>query len=347
MRIGILTVQIPFIRGGAEALAESLLGALRRAGHEAEIMSVPFKWYPPEAIPQQILACRLLDPTESSGMRVDRVIGLKFPAYLMPHPDKVLWLLHQHRPAYDLWDSPFGDMRGVAFGDEARRAIHEADTRLLPEARRIHAISRNVAGRLRRYNQLEATPLYHPPPAADRLRAGEDAGFFLFPSRLNGPKRQDLVVEALFRVRSDVRVCFLGAADSPPYEAALRARAASLPAGRALFLGHVPEARKLELYATCRAVVFPPFDEDYGYVSLEAMLSAKPVITCTDSGGSLEFVLDGVTGLAVAPDAGELARAMDHLWNAPALARSYGRAGRARYDELGISWENVVRCLLG
>src|SRR5439155_3184295 len=67
---------------GAEIHAEGLLQALRVEGHEAEIVAVPFKWYPPERILETMLACRLLDLTESAGTRVDRVIGLKFPAYL-------------------------------------------------------------------------------------------------------------------------------------------------------------------------------------------------------------------------------------------------------------------------
>jgi hypothetical protein len=110
MRILITTVQVPFIRGGAEILAEGLRDALRSEGHEAEIVAIPFKWYPPERILEQILACRLLDITETMGMPIDRVIGLKFPAYFIPHTNKVLWILHQHRTAYDLWDHTLSDL---------------------------------------------------------------------------------------------------------------------------------------------------------------------------------------------------------------------------------------------
>src|SRR5215218_7753942 len=108
MRILITTVQVPFIRGGAEILAEGLRDALRSEGHQPEIVAIPFKWYPPERILDHMLAGRLLDLTETSGVCVDRVIGLKFPAYLVNHPNKVIWLLHQHRTAYELWDSPMG-----------------------------------------------------------------------------------------------------------------------------------------------------------------------------------------------------------------------------------------------
>jgi hypothetical protein len=105
VRILIATVQVPFVRGGAEVVAEGLRQAFIAEGHDAEIAAIPFKWHPPERIPEHMLACRLLDLSETSGSRIDRVIGLKFPAYLVNHPNKTFWLLHQHRPAYDLWDS--------------------------------------------------------------------------------------------------------------------------------------------------------------------------------------------------------------------------------------------------
>src|SRR5437773_2205296 len=127
MRILIATVQVPFVRGGAEVLAEGLRDALHREGHQAEIVAIPFKWYPPERILDQMLACRLLDLTESSGTPVDRVIGLKFPAYLIPHPNKVLWIVHQHRSAYDLWDHPLGDLINFPNGVQVRDAIRLAD----------------------------------------------------------------------------------------------------------------------------------------------------------------------------------------------------------------------------
>ena len=122
MRVVIATVQVPFVRGGAEILADQLLNALRSEGHEAEIVAVPFKWYPAERILDHMLACRLLDVTESTGTPIDRLIGLKFPAYFMPHPHKVLWLLHQHRTAYDLWDHPLSDLsRNISVGQPVTR----------------------------------------------------------------------------------------------------------------------------------------------------------------------------------------------------------------------------------
>ena len=130
--------------GRAEVHARSLLNALRAAGHQAEIVAVPFKWYPPEQILDNMLACRLMDLTEANGRKIDRIIGLKFPAYLIPHPNKVLWILHQHRQAYEQWDHLLGDMNYYGNGREVRDAIRRADTQLIPEARAVYTNSQET-----------------------------------------------------------------------------------------------------------------------------------------------------------------------------------------------------------
>jgi glycosyltransferase involved in cell wall biosynthesis len=340
-------VQVPFIRGGAEILAEGLQQALQADGHQAEIVSVPFKWFPPERILDHMLACRLFDLTETSHGTVDRVIGLKFPAYLIPHPNRVLWLLHQHRTAYEFWDHPFADLIHSPHGMRIREAILEADQRLIPESRAIYTISGNVSGRLRKYCGIESTPLYHPPQHADQFFCAGDDDYFFYPSRLGRPKRQDLVLRALVHTRRPVRVHFAGAPDAPQYVDELQALARSLKVhDRVTWLGPVPEEEKRRHYAHCRAVLFPPEDEDYGYVTLEAMLAAKPVLTCQDSGGPLEFVRDGETGRIVEPTPQTLAEAMDTLWDQRDNARAWGEAGREHYQKLGIGWPKVIERLL-
>jgi glycosyltransferase involved in cell wall biosynthesis len=349
MRILIATAQVPFIRGGAEAHAEGLRDALRREGHEAEIVAIPFKWYPPEKILDHMLACRLLDLTEVAGTPVDLLIGLKFPAYLIPHPNKVVWVLHQHRTAYELWDHPLGDLIYSPDGAQVRDAIQAADRRILAEARALYANSGNVARRLKEYCGLDAAPLYHPPPHAEEFSCAEtDGDYLFFPSRLCRPKRQSLVLEALALTRQPVSVRFAGTPDYPAYIDELKGLARKLKVReRVEWLGQVSEDQKRRLYSAARGVLYPPIDEDYGYVTLEAMLASKPVITCTDSGGPLEFVENGETGLVAEPQAENLAAAMDQLWEHRERAREWGQRGRARYEKMEISWANVVRKLLG
>jgi glycosyltransferase involved in cell wall biosynthesis len=347
MRILIATAQVPFVRGGAEILAEGLMRALRAQGHAAEIVAIPFKWYPPERILDQVLACRLLDVSESGGDSIDRVVGLKFPAYLIPHPHKVLWLLHQFRTAYELWDNPFGDLHHYPNGPQVREAIQRLDQRLIPEARAVFTISKNVSSRLWRYCGIDSIPLYHPPAAFEQFYSAEAEDYFFYPSRLASLKRQALVLQALATTQRPVRVRFAGSADEPQYGEELAMLAHDLDIEhRVEWLGQVTEDEKRALYAHTLGVIFPPVDEDYGYVTLEAMLASKPLITCTDSGAPLEFVLNDETGLIAEPSPQAMAAAMDQLWNDRAMARALGEAGRKRYDSLHISWMTVVERLV-
>lgn len=347
MRIGVANVQVPFVHGGAEVHAENLVGQLRARGFETELITVPFKWYPPERLLESIVMARMLDLSESNGVRIDRLIGLKFPIYLAPHPDKVLWILHQYRSAYDLWDhSEHGDLINHPNGQAVRAAVHYADKRFLPEATAIYANSRNVAERLARYNSIAATPLYHPPAGVERFRSAMALDYFFFPSRITPLKRQRMVIEAMVLCREPVRVVFAGAAEVSSYMAELQQRCQEADLGdRVVFKGFTSEAEKLNLYAECLGVIYPPLDEDYGYVTLEAMLSRKPVITTRDSGGPLEFVEHERTGLICAPEAHELAAQMDELWRNRSIAARMGEGGRSLYDALGVSWDRVVEAL--
>ena len=347
MRILIATVQVPFIRGGAEIHASGLRNALRAAGHQAEILSIPFKWYPPEKILDHMLACRLLDVTEAAGTQVDMLIGLKFPAYLIPHPNKVLWILHQHRTAYELWDHPLSDMIYYANGAQVRDAIQIADQQLIPQAKAVFANSRNVAARLKKFCGIDATPLYHPPPHAEGFYAATAEDYFFFPSRLCIPKRQSLIIEALGQTRNPVQVHFAGAPDRPAYADELKSQARKMKLGtRVQWLDTPSDEEMRHYYARSLGVLYPPIDEDYGYVTLEAMLASKPVITCTDSGGPLEFVVSEKTGLVAAPNPKALAAALDTLWENREQALAWGQAGRQHYDRLNLSWDNVVKQLL-
>jgi glycosyltransferase involved in cell wall biosynthesis len=347
VRLVVATVQSLFIRGGAEIHANSLVDALRAEGHEVELVAIPFKWYPPERVLDQMLACRLLDLTESDGVAVDRVIGLKFPAYLVSHPNKVLWILHQHRPAYDLWDRPLGDLHLYPNGLEIRDAIHQADQHTIAEAQAIYANSVNVARRLVDNLNIESTPLYHPPQSAELYYTADPDDYLFFPSRLSPNKRQHLVLEALALTSSPVRVCFASSASHSSYTQQLQSMVHALGLeDRAVFLGETSEEEKRAWYAHARAVVYPPVDEDYGYVTLESMLAGKPVLTCSDSGGPLEFVRERETGLIAEPTPEALAEAMSDLWDGSRQAARMGRSARDYYLELGISWHNVVASLL-
>jgi glycosyltransferase involved in cell wall biosynthesis len=346
MRIIIATTQAPFIYGGAEIHAQELCKALELAGHEAEIVAIPFQTYPMERILDTMLVCRLLDLTSANGRNIDRLIGLKFPAYLIPHPSKVLWILHQHRQAYELWGNPCGGLDLSANGLQIRENIIRADNNVFAVTHNIFSNSKNVARRLKTYNNVDSIALYHPPQDADSFYFQEEEGYFFFPSRINQIKRQELVVEALAKTTHAVPVIFAGKAEGN-FDIYLQEKIAKLGlTERAMFIGKITNEQKIAHYAKSLGVVYPPFDEDYGYVTLEGMLASKPVITCQDSGGPLEFIRHRETGLIVEPTANALAAAMDEIWQNRSWAKQLGKAAYEHYQNLDISWSNVLSKLL-
>ncbi len=348
MRIIIATVKVPFVQGGAELLTEGLRETLTRLGHAVDVAVVPFKWYPAERIFDHMLACRLLDLTESCGAKIDKLIALKFPAYLIEHPDKTFWLVHQHRTAYELWDGPHDDLHEQGIGAQVRNAIQRADRLTFSQTKAIFTISKNVSRRLKENCEVDSTPLYHPPAHADKFFCADAEDYLFFPSRLSIIKRQALVLEALSETRQPVRVVFGGAPEQPSYLRELQDLAVKHKvADRVCWLGPTSHEDLRKAYARAIGVIYVPFDEDYGYVTLEAMLSSKPVISCSDSGGALEFISDGETGLVANCSPAALAVAMDKLWKDRSLAKQYGENGLQRYRSMGISWDKVAASLLG
>jgi glycosyltransferase involved in cell wall biosynthesis len=348
VRIAVLHPQTPFVRGGAETHTENLVSALKEAGHEAEIVSLPWKWYPADEIVHHMAMWRSLDLTESNGMKIDAVIALKFPAYLAKHPRKIVWLIHQHRTAYELWDHPkFADLSTQPHGRDVRELIHEGDRQALSEAARLFTNSRNVKERLWTSLRIPAEPLYHPSAVTETLldmAPGDYSDYIFYPSRLETLKRQSLAIEAMQHVKTDVQLVLVG---KGPDEGSLRQQSRELGVtDRVRFEIGVSDARLYELFLGALGVYFGPYDEDYGYVTLEGMAAERPVITLEDSGGPLEFVTEGETGLVVPPEPKDIAEAFDRLFCDVPAARRMGAAGNQLVRALVPRWPDVVARLL-
>lgn len=340
MNIAVCRPQVPFARGGAEIFTDRLVDELLARGHEADLVSVPFKWYPGARVLTQAFLWRLLDLSEADGKPIDLVIGTKFPSYLVRHPEKRVWLVHQFRQAYDLDGTPLGQFGESPEERAIRRKVQALDRVALGEAARLFAISSNVAGRLEASVGLRAEVLPHPPQALDFRSAGY-GDFVLSVNRLDRAKRVDLLLEA---AALDPGLEVVIAGDGPD-----RARLEQLARdrglnGRARFAGRVSEDELADLYSRCLAVFYAPVDEDYGMVPLEAFLSERPVLTTTDAGGPLEIVTDGTTGLVVEPEAADIARAVGWLREHRDEAASYGRAGKSVASQ--VTWDRAIERLL-
>src|SRR5687767_4148944 len=171
-RVIVCEAQVPFVHGGAELHVRELVRELRARGYEAELVSVPFKWYPKEEILPHAAAWRLLDLSESNGRPVDLLIASKFPSYFARHPNKVAWLIHQYRAAYELCGTVYSDFRHVESDVGLREQLIRLDTQMLGECRRIYANAKNTASRLTKFNGLPAEALYHPSRLAPKLTPG-------------------------------------------------------------------------------------------------------------------------------------------------------------------------------
>ena len=322
---------MPFSRGGAEIFTDELVRQLRERGHEADIVSVPFKWYPGQRVLTQAFLWRLLDLTEADGRRIDLVVATKFPSYCVRHPNKVVWLLHQFRQAYELDRTDLGQFSESAEDRATRRRVERLDRVALGEARKLFATSRNVADRLQRSTGLDAEVLPHPPQElAYRTDAYEPFVFSV--GRLDRAKRIDLLIEAAAKQGVDLVV----SGEGPDRE-----RLERLANGRVRFTGRVSEAELADLYARCRAVFYAPVDEDFGMVPFEAFLAEKPVVTTTDAGGPLDVVRDRETGRVVEPTVDAVAAA---LAIGEDDARTWGRAGKALAEQ--VTWDSAIDRLL-
>ena len=334
---------MPFADGGAELHVGSLIAQLRQRGYAVEQVAIPFRPQAKSEILAQAAAWRLLELSVSNEQPIDLLIATRFPSYFARHPRKVAWVIHQHRTAYELCGTPYSDFGHTEADVGLRRQLLDLDRRMLGECRRVFTNAQNTANRLAKFNGVAARALYHPPPLADRLRPGDYGSYVLVVGRLEAVKRPDLAIRALAYVPAPMRLVIVG--EGSQREFAERAATEAGVGDRVVFAGAASADELAGLYADARAVVYAPFDEDYGYVTLEAFLSAKPVVTATDSGGTLEFVHDGENGFVCAPEPAAIGHAIGQLAGDLDLARRLGRNGLARAKQ--VTWDGVVEQLVG
>lgn len=346
MKIAIATVQVPFVTGGAEILVGMLKEELIKRGHQAEIVTIPFKWYGSETLLDAMLMGRMIDLSEVNGEKIDRVIAMKFPTFYLKHNHKVIWLMHQHRQAYDLWETQYGDLHNFENGKKIRKMIIESDTKYLKEAKGIYTIAENTSNRLKKYNGLESKTLYHPPINHEKLYFEEIGDFIFYPSRIDSIKRQRVLVEAARYLKSKAKIYIAGGGSAKEIDYLKELIKRYQLEDKVKLLGYISEEEKIQYYAKCLGVYFGAYDEDYGYITLEAFFSKKPVIVHKDAGGPLEFVEDNVNGYVLDEDPKVVAEKIDIWMNNKMLAKETGVKGYESLLAKNISWDYVIQQLL-
>ncbi len=342
--IAVCAAQVPFSSGGAETLVLGLIRELRERGFDVDHINIPFKWYPHSQLMKSIQLWEKIDLSESDGKKIDMVIATKFPSYFVQHRNKVLWLIHQYRQMYDLFETPYSGFDEKSRNDmELKEKLIKMDNQVLSSYKRIYTISVNTANRLKKYNDIESVPLYNPPKLTGLYYSGNFEDYILSVGRLDSLKRVDLLIRSLKFSDSRIHCKIVG--QGPELEnLKILSRKLGI-ADRIEFLGFVSDKRLLDLYANCSAVFFAPQDEDYGYITLEAFLSKKPVLTSFDAGGPLEFVKDKSNGIVLESFDEELiGEKIDELVLNKEKSRKFGFNGYLAAKD--INWDFVIQTLL-
>lgn len=343
-------VKVPFTSGGQEVLVRALLEALKARGHRADLVELPYVVQPKEEILNQAAMWRAYDFSAFSGYDVDLIITTKFPSYFAKHKRKSIWLVHQHRAIYDLYCSRYSDFTDSPQDEALRRRLMQGDTKVIGEADYVAGISENVVKRLGNYNGIAADVLYPPLPMAGRYRHGETKDYILSVGRLCSIKRVDLLIKSTPVFHSFVKVKIVGTPDEPGImDYFVNEIKKHHLTDRIEFLGRVSDEELLTLYGEALAVCYVPHNEDYGFVTLEAFASGRPVISANDSGGVLEFVRHEENGLVVEPTPDAIGHAINRLIENKEFAEQLGARGRELIERLSLDklgWDRVIDGLL-
>ena len=313
--------------GGAERLYSGLYQGLSSLGLEAALVSVPADEPSFDAIMRNYQFCESLDLRS-----FDVVVSTKAPTYMVKHPCHVMYLVHTVRVFDDMFERNFPTAPHESINQ--RFTIHQKDVNAMTVLAARFAIGNEVAKRLYRSRGLDAEVL-HPPLGVEGFSPGPQGDYFFLPGRLHPWKRVDLVIEAMKLSNLPMRLLITGTGED---EKRLRLLAGDDP--RIEFTGKVSDEKLLELYSNCLAVPFVPLREDYGYITLEAFASHKPVITCADSGEPAHFVKNRQNGLICSPNPESLKQSLEWVFKNRQRALEMGQKAAAGIQRM--SWRKAA-----
>ena len=343
MKIALFNTMAPFVRGGAEILADDLYDQLVRRGHNVTLFRIPF----PNSF--EVPLMELVYAAENMNFDAyDIVIAFKYPAYCAVHRNKVLWIFHQFRQVYDLFGKEYG-LPDDDMGNALKQIVTKIDNDGIGSAAKGCSIAQEVDNRLNKFNHLKSTVLFPPLQNSEKYYCESTGDYIYYPSRMTELKRQHLAVEAMRFVKSGVKLVLNGKCDNPDYMITLTSIVEKYDLQDKVIIKNewVSDEDKFRSMANSLAVMYIPYREDYGLVTLEGFYSSKPVISCNDSGGTKEFIEHDVTGLFAEPTPESLAECMDSLYLNKKKAESMGKAAYKEIIRRNITWDYTIGRLLG
>jgi len=332
MKIALVIVQSQTgEQGGAEKFFQGLHQAFENAGYDTKTIAIVSDESSFESIKVSYEKFKKLDLSD-----FDLVISTKAPSYAIEHPNHIIYLVHTMRVFYDMFDKEFPNANNKI--KKFRKLIIDTDTKEFTKSgvAKLFTIGNEVSKRLKEYNHLDSEVLY-PPLLKDNFYYESQQNYIFIPSRLHRWKRIDLIIKAMEYVKSDIKLHIAGTGED---ENALKQMANN----KVVFLGRISDEEIEKEYANALAVPFVPINEDYGYVTLEAFRSKKPVITCKDSGEPANLVIDEETGFVCEADPMQLANKIDFLYQNKQLAKQMGERGFESISH--ITWDRVVKNLV-
>jgi glycosyltransferase involved in cell wall biosynthesis len=341
--VAVVTASPPLAEGGHLVMARGLVRALRDSGHEAGLIVTPQNRFGRQFSAYLAAWCTDVGLAHEDKP-IDRVISLRFPAYAVQHPCHVMWLNHRMREYYDLWDRFQVHLSARARMKERvrRDLVHRADRYFMKRMHRRYVISATVQARLRTWGGVSSEVLYPPPPVRE-YRADTYGNYIFAVSRLAPLKRFDLLLRALGEPSAAGIRCVIGGEGAELASLVALRQQLGLE-DRVEFVGRLSDDQLIAHLSRCRAVAFVPWNEDYGFVTVEAFACARAVVTCTDSGGPAELVQDGVNGFVTEPTPEAVADRLRDLMTDRTAAIRLGEAGAARVA--GMTWPAAVAELM-
>ena len=339
MKIAVVTPKIKTgVSGGAENLYTGLVKALNNAGHTAVQVDVVVDESSFEGILEAYCDCYYLDLDD-----YDLVISTKAPTYMVRHRNHISYLLHTIRVFYDMFDNSPQDKNK----QQQKKLIYSFDKYGLdPHRIKKHfTIGHAVSKRMKNVDQFWENinfEIIYPAPLITNFLAPQKGEFIFLPGRLHRWKRIDLLIKAMQHVNGDKKLLLAGRGEDADN---LKKLVKDLGLDeRVEFLGSVSDKNLLELYSKAIVVPFLPVEEDFGYITIEAFKSKKPVITCIDSGEPANILKDNISGFIVEPDPVKIAEKINYFIDNPDEAAKMGENG---YNSVqNITWEDVVLRLL-
>lgn len=341
MKIIIASTIVPFVNGGGNLIVDWLEQKLNEYGHDAQAIRIPYSSDYNRLLTQDI-GLRMYHLEDSC----DRLIAVRMPAYLIKHPNKYLWFIHHYREFYDLWDTEYNQMPDNSRTYSIREYVKRSDEVAFRESKKIYTNSKIMSKRLETYNQIDSEVVYPPLLHGEQFFCENYGDYIYYSSRICGHKRQLLAIEAMKYTQTPVKLIITGKSENHVMAEKVRQFIIDQGVDGKVTVEDrwISEEEKIRYLSECLAAVYIPYDEDsYGYASLEAHHSQKAVVTCKDSGGAEELVVDGYNGFVVNPDPKELAKIFDQLYEDKKTAETMGKNAKNRLQELNISWDYVVR----